>query len=62
MPETRAPEETPARGAISVRMLVGAHAGQVVHVTREEAVRLCDGWQPMAEIVAVNRAETRETR
>lgn len=62
---SRAPEPSPVSvpaGEITVRMLVGSHAGQLVRVTREEAVRLCDGWQPSAELVAMNPAETRETR
>ncbi len=65
VPQTRAPEGSSARGAepeVSVRMLVGAHAGQVVRVSRGQAVRMCEGWQPQAELVAVNRSETRETR
>jgi hypothetical protein len=61
--ETRPPENPPADpAAITVRMLVGANAGQVVRVTRAEAARLCDGWQPQAELVAVRRADQRETR
>jgi hypothetical protein len=43
-------------------MLVGAHAGQVVRVSRAKAVEMVGGWQPQAELVAVNPAETRETR
>jgi hypothetical protein len=43
-------------------MLVGPHAGQVVTVPNEQAAKLVRGWQPQAELVAVNRAEQRETR
>lgn len=60
--QPRAPEGSPARGAVTVRMLVGPHAGQTVRVTAEKAKDLVGGWQPQAELVAVNAAETRETR
>lgn len=58
-PEPTAPG---AEGAMAVRMLVGPKAGQVVRVTRAEAVRLCEGWTPQAELVARNVAAARETR
>jgi hypothetical protein len=56
------PRAAKKRQFMAVRMLVGAHAGQVVSVPREEAVRLCGGWQPQAEPVAVKRSDLRETR
>lgn len=64
-PSRKAPELTapgPAEGQMAVRMLTGPSAGQVVRVTRAEAVRLCEGWTPQAELVARNVAADRETR
>ena len=47
---------------LTVRMLYGDRAGQLVQVSREEAAELCDGWQPRAELVASNPVAQRETR
>jgi hypothetical protein len=57
--KTKVPE---APAMMAVRMLTGVHAGQVVRVSREEGVRLCGGWQPQAEPVAMKPADARETR
>lgn len=62
--QTRAPEDTPARGPklVTVRMLVGASAGQTRNIPLDAARGMCTGWQPQAELVSMNPSETRETR
>lgn len=57
-----AKQPAPPPTFVAVRMLVGARAGQVVRVTGEEAAKLCGGWEPRAELVAVNVPALRETR
>lgn len=47
---------------LTVRMLYGERAGQLVQVSREQAAELCNGWTPRAELVASSPAAERETR
>lgn len=47
---------------VTVRMLYGPRAGQVVQVSRTEAVGLCGGWTPRAELAPTRPANDRETR
>lgn len=56
------PSRAPEVPDMAVRMLSGPKAGQVVRVSRERAVELCDGWTPQAELVSRNAVAARETR